>query len=106
MGYYPWTDHKQDSVTIDDWIHRFYSNKDTFFEYLTLWCKGETDISTPLYKKVIDDAMILKIRQSFDNLIAEINISGFPQIIFKDKLLSALYTPEDLEFLITDEINF
>lgn len=97
---------KQDSVTIDDWINRFYSNKDTFLEYLTLWCKGENDISTPLYKKVIDDAMILKIRQSFDNLIAEFNITGFPQIIFKDKLLSALYTPEDLEFLITDEINF
>lgn len=97
---------KEDSETIVDWIRRFYSNKDMFLEHLRHWCKEEAEISKPLSQKANHDTVTLKIRQSFDNLIAELNISGFPQIIFNNKLLSSLYTPEDLEFLITDEINF
>lgn len=31
------------------------------------------------------------------------NISGFPRIILNDRLLSQIYTPKDIEFIIIDE---
>ncbi len=90
-----------DYNVIDIWIHQFLTDKEKFYEYLILWSNGIEQISSPLSK--IKNIEISKIGQSFCNRIAELNISGFPQIILNNRLLPSIYTPKDLEFIIIDE---
>jgi len=94
---------QHESGIIDNWIRRFMTDKKKFFEDLDLWSNGAAQMSPPISQPSVDNTDISKIRQSFDYQIAELNISGFPQIILNDRLLSPIYTARDLEFLITDE---
>ncbi len=92
-----------DVSIIEDWLHRFLTDKDKFFEDLTLWSKGATQMSAPISQNSVKDIEYSSIRQSFNRQIAELHISGFPQIVLNDRLLSSVYTSKDLEFLILDK---
>jgi uncharacterized membrane protein len=93
-----------DSEIIDNWILRYYSDKDKFFEELYRWSnKTIAQISHPPLKMSIDNINILEVKQSFERAITEMNIIGFPRIIFNDRLLSRIYVATDLEFLIEDK---
>lgn len=54
-------------------------------------------------KKTTDTISFSDIKQSFEKEIMELKISGFPRIILNDRLLSQIYTPKDIEFIIIDE---
>lgn len=94
---------KADADIIEDWIHRFLTDKDNFFEDLILWSNGVAQMSTSISQNPLQESDPSRIRQSFNNQIAELNIIGFPKIILNNRLLSSIYTPSDLEFLIADE---
>lgn len=92
-----------DSELIDLWIQHFLTDRNMLIEYLTLW---SDDI---LNKKLYNDNTletnvdVFAIRQSFDNLIANLGISGYPQIILNGRMLSPAYTVKDMEFIILDQ---
>lgn len=88
---------------IEDWLHRFLTDKDKFFEDLTLWSNGATQMSAHISQNSVKDIEYSAIRQSFNRQIAELHISEFPQIVLNDRLLSSVYTSKDLEFLILDK---
>lgn len=92
-----------DADIIEEWIHRFLTDKDKFFEDLILWSNGVAQMSTPISQDPVKESDSSKIRQSFNNQIKELNIIGFPRIILNNRLLSSIYTSSDLEFLIADE---
>lgn len=92
-----------DADIIEDWIHRFLTDKDKFLEDLILWSNGKAQISASIPQNSVKETVLSGIRQSFNNHIADLNISGFPKIILNNRLLSSIYTSNDLEFLIADE---
>ncbi len=93
-----------DSDIIDIWIQQYYADKDRFFEYLHFWSNDtEVQMSQPCVRKTIDTISFSDIKQSFEKEIMDMNISGFPRIILNDRLLSQIYTPKDIEFIIIDE---
>lgn len=92
-----------DADIIEEWIHRFLTDKDKFFEDLILWSNGVAQMSTPISQNPVKESDSSRIRQSFNNQIEELNIIGFPRIILNNRLLSSTYTSSDLEFLIADE---
>lgn len=92
-----------DADIIEEWIHRFLTDKDKFLEDLILWSNGKAQISASIPQNSVKETDLLGIRQSFNNHIADLNISGFPKIILNNRLLSSIYTSNDLEFLIADE---
>lgn len=92
-----------DADIIENWIHRFLTDKDEFFEDLILWSNGVAQMSAPISQNTVKWADSAKIRQSFDKQITGLNISGFPKLILNDRLLSSIYTSKDIEFLIADE---
>ncbi len=93
-----------DSDIIDIWIQQYYADKDKFFEYLHFWSNDSAGrISQPRVKKTTDTISFSDIKQSFEKEIMDMNISGFPRIILNDRLLSQIYTPKDIEFIIIDE---
>ncbi len=93
-----------DSDIIDIWIQQYYADKDKFFEYLHFWSNDSAGrISQPRVKKTTDTISFSDIKQSFEKEIMELKISGFPRIILNDRLLSQIYTPKDIEFIIIDE---
>lgn len=92
-----------DADIIEEWIHRFLTDKDKFFEDLILWSNGVAQMLTPISQNPVKKSVSSKIRQTFNNQIAELNIIGFPKIILNNRLLSSIYTSRDLEFLIADE---
>ena len=92
-----------DADIIEEWIHRFLTDKDKFFEDLILWSNGVAQMLTPISQNPVKKSVSSKIRQTFNNQIAELNIIGFPRIILNNRLLSSIYTSSDLEFLIADE---
>ncbi len=92
-----------DADIIEEWIHRFLTDKDKFLEDLILWSNGKAQISASIPQNSVKETDLSGIRQSFNNHIADLNISGFPKIILNNRLLSSIYTSNDLEFLIADE---
>lgn len=92
-----------DAAIIEEWIHRFLTDKDKFFEDLILWSNGVAQMLTPISQNPVKKSVSSKIRQTFNNQIAELNIIGFPKIILNNRLLSSVYTSSDIEFLIADE---
>lgn len=94
----------RDSDIIDIWIQQYYADKNKFFEYLHFWSNDSAGrISQPRVKKTTDTISFSDIKQSFEKEIMDMNISGFPRIILNDRLLSQIYTPKDIEFIIIDE---
>lgn len=92
-----------DADIIEEWIHRFLTDRDKFFEDLILWSNGVVQMLTPISQNPVKKSVSSKIRQTFNNQIAELNIKGFPKIILNNRLLSSVYTSSDIEFLIADE---
>lgn len=94
----------KDSEMIDNWIRRYYADKDKFFEDLYRWSNGSI-VSIPTFRCInaIDKDRISEIKYSFEREIADLNISGFPQIILNERLLSSIYTTKDIEFVIFDK---
>lgn len=95
----------KDSEIIDNWIQWYYTDKDKFLENLYQWSNG-TIVSMPISRNInaIDKNRISEIKHSFEREIADLNITGFPQIILNERLLSSIYTVEDIEFVIFDKI--
>lgn len=96
---------EMDSERIKIWIQSYLSDKDKFIHDLYLWSIGETQ---SLYCKFITDSHNFKVNeiiQDNDREIERLNISGFPRIILNDRLLSSVYSMEDLEFIIADQVN-
>lgn len=91
-----------DSEMIDNWILLYYTDKDQFFDDLYRWSNG-TIVSMPISRSInaIDKDRISEIKHSFEREIADLNITGFPQIILNERLLSSIYTAKDIEFLIS-----
>lgn len=94
---------KADAYIIEDWIHRFLTDKDRFFEDLYLWSKRIDKMSSTISQNPVEESDSSRIKQSFNSYITELNIIGFPQIILNNRLLSSIYTSSDIEFLIADE---
>lgn len=96
---------EMDSEIIKIWIQSYLSDKDKFIHELHLWSIGKTH---SLYCKFITDPNNYKVNeiiQENDREIERLNISGFPRIVFNDRLLSSVYSMEDLEFIIADQVN-
>lgn len=96
---------EMDSEIIKIWIQSYLSDKDKFIHELHLWSIGKTQ---SLYCKFITDPNNYKVNeiiQENDREIERLNISGFPRIILNDRLLSSVYSMEDLEFIIADQVN-
>lgn len=92
-----------DADIIENWIHRFLTDKERFLEDLIYLSKGVAQMPVLISRNSVKESDLSGIRQSFNNQIAELNISGFPKIILNNRLLSSIYTSSDLEFLITDK---
>lgn len=94
----------KDSEIIDNWIQWYYTDKDKFFENLYQWSNG-TIVSMPISRNInaIDKNRISEIKHSFEREIANLNITGFPQIILNERLLSSIYTVKDIEFVLFDK---
>lgn len=92
---------QKDSEAIDIWIKRFLDDKNNFFRELILWSNAKNTTLNVLDS--FTNTATSDIRESFGKQIAGLNISGFPQLILDDRLLSSIYTVKDLEFLITDK---
>lgn len=95
---------RKDSDIIDNWIQWYYTDKDKFFENLYQWSNGNI-VSMPIFRDInaIDKIRILEIKHYFEREIADLNITGFPQIILNERLLSSIYTVKDIEFVIFDK---
>lgn len=94
-----------DSEIIKIWIQSYLSDKDKFIHELHLWSIGKTH---SLYCNFITDPNNYKVNeiiQENDREIERLNISGFPRIVLNDRLLSSVYSMEDLEFIIADQVN-
>lgn len=90
---------------IDDWIHLFLIDEDKFIKNLILWSDDATQISLHNSDRAVHEDRIKDIRKCFKTQIANLNISGFPRIIFNNKMLSPIYTAKDIKFLIIDKNN-
>ncbi len=94
-----------DSDKINLWIQKYYWNKDEFINDLTLWSTGAirtlTDVSVPT--NLIQGINTNEVCRTLDNMVAKLNISSFPKIILNNRLLSSMYTPNDIEAIITDQ---
>lgn len=92
-----------DSKIIDIWLQRYFTDKDKFFDDLCLWSNGSAHITSSIPSHSSNSFDSLRIKQSFDEQIANLSISGFPQLILNDRLLSSIYRATDIEFLLTDK---
>lgn len=91
---------ERDAEIINVWIQSYLSDKDKFINELYLWSIEEilTLSATGLQSLEVTD-----IIQDNDKQVEKLKISGFPQIILNDRLLSSVYSTEDLEFIIADQ---
>lgn len=94
-----------DSGKIKIWIQSYIYDKNKFIQDLYLWssgriqnlsCKSGTNPQDPKVKEMCRDN---------DRQIEDLNISGFPRIILNGRLLSPVYSAEDLELMILDQSN-
>lgn len=94
-----------DSEKIKIWIQSYIYDKNKFIQDLHLWGNGR--IQNLSCKSVSNpkDIKADKICHDNDRQLANLHISGFPQIILNDRLLSPVYSTEDLELMIIDQIN-
>ncbi|MCM1140233.1 MAG: hypothetical protein NC453_16830, partial [Muribaculum sp.] len=94
----------KDSEMIDIWIQRYFDDKEKFSEEIYRWSNG-TIVSIPSSGIIdtIDKTGLSEIRHSFERVIENLHISGFPQIILNERLLSSIYTVKDIEFVIFDK---
>ncbi len=93
---------KEDEDLIGNWIQRYLSDKDSFKEYLSSWSVGKNPKSSGVRIKESEEDRVSEINRIFNQGISEMKITGFPRIIRNDRLLSPIYTKDDLEFLIMD----
>ena len=96
---------KEDEKLIENWILRYISDKDCFIEDLSSWGHSRSMKPVRNIGNEAEERQVSGISQTFTKLITGLGITGFPRIIRNDRLLSALYTNEDLEFLISDQLH-
>lgn len=96
---------ERDSEIIKLWIQCYLSGKDKFIHELYLWSVGKIQCISDKSLAGSYNSKVTEITQDNDKQIESLKISGFPQIILNDRLLSSIYSTEDLEFLISDQSN-
>lgn len=94
-----------DQNDVDNWIECYYTDKKVFFENLTQWCNKSTQLPPMPSDPQIEETEKSAIKHSFTKQIAALKITGFPQIILNDRLLSPIYKAKDIEFLIIDKMT-
>lgn len=94
-----------DPEKIKIWIHNYVHDKNRFIQDLYLWSSGR--IRNLSYSSVADpqDPKVKEMCRDNDRQIEDMKISGFPRIILNDRLLSPVYSAEDLELMILDQSN-
>lgn len=94
-----------DPEKIKIWIQSYIYDKNKFIQDLYLWSSGR--IRNLSYKSGTDphDSKVKEMCRDNDRQIENLNISGFPQIILNGRLLSPVYSTEDLELMIFDQSN-
>ena len=93
-----------DSEKIEIWISKFLIDRDSFYNNLILWSKYGYPISFSSSKNFNNNSECNKIRNLFNDQINQLKLTGFPQIIFNERLLSSIYSVKDLYFLIVDQV--
>ncbi len=95
----------QDSKEIEIWINEYFSDKNKFIHDLRLWSNGKIQNLSTISKLSHQNLKSIEICRDYNRQIERLNISGFPQIILNSRLLSSVYTGEDIKFLIADLTN-
>lgn len=88
---------------IKAWVQTYIANKDDFRMQLEKWSEGESIRPNPKYNYA-DKYAESEIYQSFSSTIKNLNIKGYPQLIFNRRLMSDIYSPADLKYLIADNV--
>lgn len=94
-----------DSENIKKWIQGYIYDKNKFIQDLYFWSCGR---SRNLSYKSGPDPQDLKVKelcQDNERQIESLNISSFPRIILNGRLLSSVYSVDDLKLLIMDQAN-
>lgn len=85
------------------WVQNYINDKKTFAKMLYDWSRNKKNSIMHNNKSLINEDEISVILNAFDKQISKLKISILPQICLNGRLLSDLYFPKDLKFVITDE---
>lgn len=98
-----------DVERIDNWIKQYYIDKDKFLSDLQLWSKasiGAVHVSKFPSTEAVENIDSNKIKQFFEKQLHRLNVHEFPTIIFKDNLLSSIYSVSDIELLMINHHDY
>ena len=91
---------ESDTAAIERWLSRYSEDKTGFMSDLSRWCKSGKPIDAS--RPPVDKETKRDIIDFFDQAKERLKISSFPAIILNDRLLSSLYTPGDLKYIVSD----
>ena len=94
-----------DSEMIKIWIQNYVYDKKKFIQDLYLWSNGRIRNFSNDSNSNQHELKIKEIYMNNERQLDSLRILGYPRIILNDRLLSQLYSSEDLELLITDQSN-
>lgn len=96
---------EKDKDIIESWLTKYYLNKESFYQELALWSKGDDRIHTVSNGMLRKRSDIDKVKSDFCKQIKDLGITGFPRIIFNNQILSSLYSERELVYLFYDYSN-
>lgn len=92
------------SSQIDFWVQRYFADKEKFLDDLRLWSNESAMDLAIIEKRAFKNYCFSDVIQTFDRHIAELMIASFPKIVINNRILSSIYTHEDIEFMLFDMI--
>lgn len=91
---------ESNTEAIERWVRVYCEDSVRFMTELRNWSKSGKPINRP--QSAADKKSIPDIINLFDKIKEQLKISSFPTIIINDRLLSSLYTPGDLKYIVSD----
>ena len=91
---------ESDTAAIERWLSRYSEDKSGFMADLRRWSKSGKPIDAS--RQPVDKETKRDIIDFFDQAKERLKISSFPAIILNDRLLSSLYTPGDMKYIVSD----
>lgn len=93
--------HKEDKEIILSWIDYYLSAKPSeFIAFIDRWSNSGATVS--LKNNGVHSQKAIDIYHSFKMMIRELGTSGFPKIMINERMLSSVYTFDDIEYLLID----
>lgn len=91
-----------DHDMIRGWIKCYMTDSRRFIEDMRSWCNKGKPMPGSYPLDGSTDSAVKETENTFRRLIGNLKITGFPRIILNGRLLSPIYSPGDVEFILAD----